>query len=72
MMFDMKRTFDEVVEAHADPERAAQILENPFCIVIVLRRHAGVHGHGEVGAAAHATRYLRDLIVVDTPPPEAP
>ena len=30
MMLDMKRTFDEVVEAHADPERAAQILENPF------------------------------------------
>src|SRR5699024_5754710 len=26
MMLDMKRTFDEVVEEHADPERARQIL----------------------------------------------
>ncbi|MGW0656860.1 ArsA family ATPase, partial [Streptomyces umbrinus] len=30
MMLDMKRTFDEIVEAHADPERAAAILNNPF------------------------------------------
>ena len=30
MMLDMKRTFDEVVESHSDPERAQQILENPF------------------------------------------
>src|SRR5580693_1818059 len=30
MMLDMKRTFDEIVEAHADPDRAAQILANPF------------------------------------------
>ncbi|MGH3282220.1 MAG: ArsA family ATPase, partial [Trebonia sp.] len=30
MMLDMKRTFDEIVEAHADPARAAQILANPF------------------------------------------
>ncbi|MEP7035082.1 MAG: ArsA-related P-loop ATPase, partial [Actinomycetota bacterium] len=30
MMLDMKRTFDEVVEAHATPEKAAQILANPF------------------------------------------
>jgi hypothetical protein len=30
MMLDMKRTFDEVVEAHADSERAAAILANPF------------------------------------------
>src|SRR5699024_10227780 len=30
MMLDMKRTFDEVVEEHADPERARQILSNPF------------------------------------------
>ncbi len=29
MMLDMKRTFDEIVEAHADPERAAAILGNP-------------------------------------------
>ena len=30
MMLDMKRTFDEVVEAHSTPEKAAQILANPF------------------------------------------
>ncbi len=30
MMLDMKRTFDEIVEAHADRERAAAILGNPF------------------------------------------
>src|SRR5436190_16296146 len=30
MMLDMKRTFDEIVEAHADGERAAAILNNPF------------------------------------------
>ena len=30
MMLDMKRTFDEVVESHADADRAAQILANPF------------------------------------------
>ena len=28
MMLDMKRTFDEIVEAHSDPARAAQILAN--------------------------------------------
>lgn len=30
MMLDMKRTFDEIVEAHADGDRAASILGNPF------------------------------------------
>ena len=30
MMLDMKRTFDEVVEAHATAEKAEQILANPF------------------------------------------
>lgn len=29
MMLDMKRTFDEIVEAHADGERSRAILENP-------------------------------------------
>src|SRR3954470_23049183 len=32
MMLDMKRTFDEIVLAHADPQRAEQILANPFYI----------------------------------------
>src|SRR5215468_7275457 len=30
MMLDMKRTFDEIVEAHAEPGRSDQILANPF------------------------------------------
>ena len=30
MMLDMKRTFDEVVESQASPEKARQILDNPF------------------------------------------
>ena len=30
MMLDMKRTFDDVVETHATPDKAAQILANPF------------------------------------------
>ena len=34
MMLDMKRTFDEVVEGQASPEKAEQILENPFYIAL--------------------------------------
>lgn len=34
MMLDMKRTFDEVVEAHASPDKAAQILKNPFYVAL--------------------------------------
>ncbi|MGH3884368.1 MAG: ArsA-related P-loop ATPase, partial [Pseudonocardiaceae bacterium] len=30
MMLDMRRTFDEMVQAHASPERATQIIANPF------------------------------------------
>src|SRR5207342_1732 len=30
MMLDMKRTFDEVVESQASPEKARQILDNTF------------------------------------------
>src|SRR4051812_6199517 len=34
MMLDMKRTFDEVVESQATPEKARQILDNPFYIAL--------------------------------------
>ena len=34
MMLDMKRTFDEVVESQATPEKAQQILENPFYVAL--------------------------------------
>jgi anion-transporting ArsA/GET3 family ATPase len=68
MMLDMKRTFDEVVLAHADPERAKLILENPFYQSL----SAGFAGTQEY-MAMEKLGQLRaedrwDLIVVDTPP----
>ncbi|MEU5837762.1 ArsA family ATPase [Streptomyces diacarni] len=68
MMLDMKRTFDEVVEAHADPDRARAILENPFYQSL----SAGFAGTQEY-MAMEKLGQLRagdewDLIVVDTPP----
>jgi anion-transporting ArsA/GET3 family ATPase len=68
MMLDMKRTFDEVVEAHADQERAAAILANPFYQSL----SAGFAGTQEY-MAMEKLGQLRakdewDLIVVDTPP----
>ncbi|MET9613053.1 ArsA family ATPase [Kitasatospora indigofera] len=68
MMLDMKRTFDEVVLAHSEPERAKAIMENPFYQSL----SAGFAGTQEYMAMeklgqlrdAHAW----DLIVVDTPP----
>ena len=56
MMLDMKRTFDEVVEQHADPASAQAILENPFyqSLSSSFAGHAGVHGDGEAGPAAPA------------------
>ncbi|WP_460068095.1 ArsA family ATPase [Streptomyces sp. YKOK-I1] len=68
MMLDMKRTFDEIVEAHADPERASAILSNPFYQSL----SAGFAGTQEY-MAMEKLGQLRardewDLIVVDTPP----
>ncbi|MEU3918858.1 ArsA family ATPase [Streptomyces sp. NPDC029004] len=68
MMLDMKRTFDEIVEAHADAERARAILENPFYQSL----SAGFAGTQEY-MAMEKLGQLRardewDLIVVDTPP----
>ncbi|PTH83230.1 anion-transporting ATPase [Streptomyces sp. A244] len=68
MMLDMKRTFDEIVEAHADHERAAAILGNPFYQSL----SAGFAGTQEY-MAMEKLGQLRardewDLIVVDTPP----
>ncbi|MGA5552284.1 ArsA family ATPase [Streptomyces pseudogriseolus] len=68
MMLDMKRTFDEIVEAHADPERAAAILGNPFYQSL----SAGFAGTQEYMAMEKLgqlrSRDEWDLIVVDTPP----
>ncbi|MFB7915230.1 ArsA family ATPase [Streptomyces sp. NPDC056061] len=68
MMLDMKRTFDEIVEAHADAERARAILENPFYQSL----SAGFAGTQEY-MAMEKLGQLRardewDLIIVDTPP----
>ncbi|MFF3402134.1 ArsA family ATPase [Streptomyces sp. NPDC002659] len=68
MMLDMKRTFDEIVEAHADAERARAILENPFYQSL----SAGFAGTQEYMAMEKLgqlrAREEWDLIVVDTPP----
>lgn len=68
MMLDMKRTFDEIVEAHADGERARAILENPFYQSL----SAGFAGTQEYMAMEKLgqlrAREEWDLIVVDTPP----
>ena len=73
MMLDMKRTFDEVVESQASPEKARADPGEPLLhrAVELVRGHPGVHGDGE----ARPDRRRRpdrdgtyDLIVVDTPP----
>jgi anion-transporting ArsA/GET3 family ATPase len=68
MMLDMKRTFDEIVEAHADPDRAAQILANPF-YQSLSSSFAGTQEYmamEKLGQLRRAEDW--DLIVVDTPP----
>ena len=72
MMLDMKRTFDEVVEAHSTPEKAAQVLANPF-YQSVSSSFAGTQEYmameklGQLRAQAERDGTW-DLIVVDTPP----
>jgi len=75
MMLDMKRTFDEIVEQHADPERAAAILANPFYQSLSssfagTQEYMAMEKLGQLRAEIdqdHGTRPW-DLIVVDTPP----
>ncbi|SDQ73652.1 ArsA family ATPase [Thermostaphylospora chromogena] len=68
MMLDMKRTFDEIIEAHADPERARQILTNPFYQSL----SSNLAGTQEYMAMEKLGQLHRtgewDLIIVDTPP----
>ena len=72
MMLDMKRTFDEVVEAHSTPEKAAQVLANPF-YQSVSSSFAGTQEYmameklGQLRSQAERDGSW-DLIVVDTPP----
>src|ERR1700753_4051858 len=68
MMLDMKRTFDEIVEAHAAPGRAAQILANPF-YQSLSSSFAGTQEYmamEKLGQLRRADEW--DLIVVDPPP----
>ncbi|SFC16040.1 Anion-transporting ATPase, ArsA/GET3 family [Nocardioides terrae] len=68
MMLDMKRTFDEVVLSQASPEKAKQILANPFYIAL-SSSFAGTQEYmamEKLGQLHREGRY--DLIVVDTPP----
>lgn len=72
MMLDMKRTFDEVVESQATPEKARQILENPFYIALSssfagTQEYMAMEKLGQLHADAGRDGTY-DLIVVDTPP----
>ena len=72
MMLDMKRTFDEVVESQASPEKAKQILENPFYVALSssfagTQEYMAMEKLGQLHRQALADG-SHDLIVVDTPP----
>ncbi|MCW2758531.1 MAG: ATPase [Nocardioidaceae bacterium] len=72
MMLDMKRTFDEVVESQASPEKAQQILENPFYVAVSssfagTQEYMAMEKLGQLDKDARKTGRW-DLIVVDTPP----
>ena len=72
MMLDMKRTFDEIVVAHADPERAQSILDNPFYQALSssfagTQEYMAMEKLGQLRAEADADQRW-DLILVDTPP----
>src|SRR2546423_80925 len=68
MMLDMKRTFDEIVLTHSDPQRAQQILANPFYVSLSssfagTQEYMAMEKLGQLKATGNW-----DLIVVDTPP----
>ncbi|MGL5852653.1 MAG: ArsA family ATPase [Phycicoccus sp.] len=72
MMLDMKRTFDEVVLAHSTPEKAEQILANPFYQVVSssfagTQEYMAMEKLGQLRAEAERDGSW-DLVVVDTPP----
>lgn len=76
MMLDMKRTFDEVVESQASPEKAQQILNNQFYIALSssfagTQEYMAMEKLGQLYRDAFARNGGNgdyDLIVVDTPP----
>ncbi len=73
MMLDMKRTFDEVVEQQASPEKAAQILNNPFYLALSssfagTQEYMAMEKLGQLHGQAVDAERRWDLIIVDTPP----
>ena len=60
MMLDMKRTFDELVEAHSDPERARQVLDNPF-YQSLSSSFAGTSSRARFGKASSPSGRTRPL-----------
>jgi anion-transporting ArsA/GET3 family ATPase len=72
MMLDMKRTFDEIVEGHATPGKAQQILANPFYQALSssfagTQEYMAMEKLGQLRAQADRDGTW-DLVVVDTPP----
>ncbi|WP_110241162.1 ArsA family ATPase [Nocardioides gilvus] len=72
MMLDMKRTFDEVVTSQATPEKAEQILSNPFYQALSssfagTQEYMAMEKLGQIHRQAQKDGSY-DLIVVDTPP----
>lgn len=68
MMLDMRRTFDDMVRVHAGPERAEQLLQNPFYQTISTsfsgtQEYMAMEKLGQLAATGDW-----DLIIVDTPP----
>jgi anion-transporting ArsA/GET3 family ATPase len=68
MMLDMRRTFDDMVRVHAGPERAEQLLQNPFYQTISTsfsgtQEYMAMEKLGQLAATGEW-----DLIIVDTPP----
>jgi anion-transporting ArsA/GET3 family ATPase len=68
MMLDMKRTFDDIVLAHADGAKAQVIFENPFYQALSssfagTQEYMAMEKLGQLKATGDY-----DLIVVDTPP----
>jgi anion-transporting ArsA/GET3 family ATPase len=72
MMLDMKRTFDEVVLTHTDPQKAEEIFANPFYQAMSstfsgTQEYMAMEKLGQLRAHGHNGQEW-DLIVVDTPP----
>lgn len=72
MMLDMKSTFDEVVLSQANPEKAQQIMENPFYVALSTsfagtQEYMAMEKLGQLHSSARESGQW-DLIVVDTPP----